>query len=77
MERQIDLREAALVELVLQGRDLLHAEHQRVCGVDPEATIRKPTDRDMIREILLKEFGVDYWPLIAKFSPVRPPTVRH
>jgi hypothetical protein len=77
MNRKIDAREAALVELMLRGRQLLHSEHKRVCGMDQEVATRKPTDRDMIREILMKEFGVNYWACVAKFNPVRRPTVRH
>ena len=77
MDRQIHAREAELVEMMLKDRGLLFNEHNRVCGLDQEVDIRKPTDRDRVREILLKEFGVEYWPLLAKFGQVRRPPVRH
>ena len=76
MDRQIYARESELVDLMLKDPKLLFDEHNRVCGIDPEIDIRKPSDRDRIREILLKEFGVEYWPMLAQFGQMRRPPVR-
>ena len=76
MDRQIYARESELVDLMLKDRKLLFDEHNRVCGLDPESDIREPSDRDRIREILLKEFGTEYWPMLAQFGRLRHPPVR-
>jgi|GEM_PF-1578263 len=76
MDRKIYARESELVDLMLKDPQLLSDEYHRVCGLAPEIDVPALTDSDRIREILVKEFGLGYWPMLAQFGRLRPPPVR-
>jgi len=59
MSQHQQLREYALVEMMLKNRELLNAEFIRVVGVYGEVELHAFTDRDKIRAILDFEFPTE------------------
>jgi hypothetical protein len=61
-----EFREAELVKILLDDRARFHADYRRIAGLDPECSLLHLCDRDMLREILQKEFAAAHFYEIEK-----------